>query len=311
MDGKLNITLLAGGISAERDVSLNTGAQIHKALVEAGHHVVMSDIGPDNLSALDRLCDLVFPALHGTWGEDGGLQTILEKRGVPFVGSGSAASRMGFDKAATKSALLEHNIPTANWQVVYSHKFKDNWTPAAGIGYPCVLKPVCEGSSVGVKICHNLQEAIGHLRAMFEKKYNAMLVEQFIDGHELTVGILDGKPLPVIRIVPNATFYDYEAKYHRDDTNYEFNIELPARVIEDVSRVAEMTHRYVGARHLSRIDVLVDKHSLAPYVLEINTMPGFTTHSLVPKAAQKAGISFVELCDRLARMALRDAKVML
>src|SRR5271170_5802279 len=146
-DRKLDITLLCGGISAEREVSLMTGTQIAEALRTLGHRVWQSDISPTNLSAL------IFPALHGTFGEDGQLQQILEHRNLPFVGSGEAASRLGMDKAATKSCLLEHNIPTANWQVVYQHKYKDNWTPASGIGYPCVIKPINEGSSVGCKIC--------------------------------------------------------------------------------------------------------------------------------------------------------------
>ncbi|HEY4329313.1 MAG TPA: D-alanine--D-alanine ligase, partial [Phycisphaerae bacterium] len=192
---KLDITLLCGGISAEREVSLMTGAQIAEALRTLGHRVWQSDISPDNLTALERPCDLIFPALHGLFGEDGQLQKILEARGVPFVGSGEAASRLGMDKAATKSALLEHNVPTANWQVVYAHKYKDAWTPATGVGYPCVIKPISEGSSVGCKVCLNLEQAREHL-AVTLPKFGAMLVERFVDGFELTVGILDGKTLP-------------------------------------------------------------------------------------------------------------------
>ena len=308
-DKKLDITLLCGGISAEREVSLLTGTQIAEALRTVGHRVWQSDIAPDNLAALDRKpCDLIFPALHGTFGEDGQLQRILEHRNLPFVGSGEAASRLGMDKAATKSTLLENNIPTANWQIVYQHKFKDSWTPATGIGYPCVIKPVSEGSSVGCKVCMNLDQARDFL-AQSLPKYGSMLVEQFIDGFELTVGILDGKTLPLIWIKPATPFYDYEAKYTREDTEYLFDIPLPKATLEAVQAAAVATHNVVGCRHLSRIDIMVDKLSNAPYVLEINTMPGFTTHSLVPKAAEKAGIPFTKLCDSLARMALRDAAV--
>ena len=170
-DRKLNITLLCGGVSAEREISLMTGTQIAEALRTVGHRVWQSDIAPENLAALDRRpCDLVFPALHGAFGEDGALQEILEARGIPFVGSGSAASRTGMDKAATKSLLLEHGIPTANWQVVYAHKYKDSWTPASGIGYPCVIKPVSEGSSVGCRVCRTLEEARGHLAASLPRR---------------------------------------------------------------------------------------------------------------------------------------------
>lgn len=308
-DKKLDITLLCGGISAEREISLLTGTQIAEALRTAGHRVWQSDIAPDNLSALDhRPCDLIFPALHGLFGEDGQLQTILEQRGIPFVGSGSAASRLGMDKAATKSCLLEHNVPTPKWQVVYRHKFTDAWTGANGVGYPCVIKPIGEGSSVGCKICTNLEQAREHLQALLPK-YPAMLVEKFVDGRELTVGILDGKTLPVIMIKPATAFYDYKAKYDRNDTQYMFDIPLPEGVLDQVRHAALETHRFVGCRHLSRVDIMVDQHTWQAYVLEINTMPGFTSHSLVPKAAAQAGIKFTDLCDRLVRLALRDAAI--
>jgi len=306
---KLDITLLCGGISAEREVSLLTGTQIAEALRTLGHRVWQSDISPTNLSALDRKpCDLIFPALHGTFGEDGQLQHILEHRNLPFVGSGEAASRLGMDKAATKSVLLENNIPTANWQVVYQNKFKENWTPAAGIGYPCVIKPISEGSSVGCKVCMNAEQARSYLAESLPK-YGSMLVEEFVDGLELTVGILDGKTLPIIWIKPATEFYDYQAKYTREDTQYVFDIPLPSDTLAQIRTAAEATHRVVGCRHLSRIDIMVDKLTNAVNVLEINTMPGFTSHSLVPKAAEHAGIAFTELCDKLARMALRDAAV--
>jgi len=306
-DKKLDITLLCGGISAEKEISKLTGTQIAEALRTVGHRVWQSDIAPDNLAALDRRpCDLIFPALHGVFGEDGQLQTLLEERGVPFVGSGSAASRMGMDKAATKSCLLEHTVPTPDWQVVYKHKFKDNWTPATGVGYPCVIKPISEGSSVGIKVCMTLEQARRHLAETLPQ-YGAMLVERFIEGFELTVGILDDRTLPAIWIKPATEFYDFEAKYKREDTQYIFDIPLAEPVLEQVRRVALATHRFLGCRHLSRVDVMVDRHTEEAYVLEINTMPGFTSHSLVPKAAAQAGIEFTELCDRLARMALRDA----
>jgi D-alanine-D-alanine ligase len=307
-DRKLNITLLCGGISAERDVSLQTGKQIAEALRAAGHRVWQSDISPADLSALDQKCDLIFPALHGTFGEDGTVQQILEQRGLPYVGSGPAASKLAMDKVATKSCLLEQEVPTAQWQVVYAHKFKDAWTPTSGIGYPCVIKPIAEGSSVGIKICTDLESARAHLQETLPK-YGSMMVERFIAGPELTVGILDGRTLPIIQIKPATDFYDYQAKYTREDTRYIFDIDLPADTLKLVSDVAVRTHRCVGARHLSRVDVMVDAQSHEAFVLEINTMPGFTTHSLVPKAADRAGIKFVELCDRLARMALRDSAV--
>jgi D-alanine-D-alanine ligase len=306
-DRKLDITLLRGGISAERDVSLETGKQIANALRAAGHRVWESDIKPDDLAALDhKPCDLVFPALHGAFGEDGKLQTILEERGLPFVGSGAVASRMGMDKAATKSCLHENHVPTPPWQIVYKHKYQRNWTPR--VGMPCAIKPIAEGSSVGCKVCRTVVEARAHLEGTLPV-YGAMLVEKFIDGYELTVGILDGRTLPVIWIKPATAFYDYEAKYSRNDTQYVFDIPLPEKVMEEVRWAAAATHRHIGCRHLSRVDVMVDRATHAAYVLEVNTMPGFTSHSLVPKAAKQAGIEFSDLCERLARMALRDGRM--
>ena len=212
------------------------------------------------------------------------------------------------DKLATKQLLFENSVPTPDWQVVYAGKFKDSWVPASGIGYPCVIKPIAEGSSVDCAVCHNAQEARQQLAATLAR-HGSMLVERFIVGPELTVGIINGTPLPTIEIRSKAIFYDYEAKYVRPDTQYLFDIDLPAAVLDAVRTAALETWRLVGARHLARVDIMVDATTLQPAVLEINTMPGFTSHSLVPKAAQHAGISFDELCDRLVRMAHRDGIV--
>jgi len=299
----LDITLLCGGISAEREVSLSTGKQIAEALRVAGHRVWVGDVSPGDLSALDRRCDLVFPALHGAFGEDGELQRILEERGIAFVGSGEGASRLGMDKVSTKSCLVEHGVPTPVWEVVRARVPAPSQT--AGFWGACVVKPKAEGSSVGCRICLTVEDVREHLALMLPR-YGEMLVEKFVDGFELTVGILDGETLPTIWIKTATEFYDYQAKYTREDTEYVFDIPLPGEVLTKVRRFAEETHRCVGCRHLSRVDLMVDKKTHEVYVLEINTMPGFTTHSLVPKAAAKAGIGFPALCDRLARMALRD-----
>ncbi len=302
----VHVTLLAGGISAEREVSLQTGAQIAAALERSGCQVFKSDISPDDLSALDhRPCDVVFPALHGTFGEDGQLQKILEDRGLTFVGSGSQASKLAMDKAAAKSRLLEQHIATPPWQVVYAHKFKDSWTPISGIGYPCVIKPVSEGSSVDCAICASAPAAREHL-AQSLARHGAMLVEKCIVGPELTVGVIDGQALPTLQIRPLSAFYDYQAKYVRDDTEYLFDIALPAKTLEAVRRMALEACRAMGVRHVARVDIMVDGKTGEPFVLEVNTMPGFTTHSLVPKAAARAGIGFDELCGRLVNMAIRD-----
>ncbi len=305
----LNITLLAGGVSREREVSLASGAQIAGALRSRGHTVYEADIGPENLAALDhRPCDLVFPALHGTFGEDGQLQEILEQHAMAYVGSGPASSRLAMDKVAAKSVLAEKCIATPNWQVVSGGKYKDSWTPRSGIGYPCVIKPIADGSSVACRICANIDDARAHLTETLPL-YGAMLVEKFIAGPELTVGILDGRTLPVIQIRPAAAFYDYQAKYRREDTEYLFDIDLPPKVLDKVAQMALQAYNCMGSRHLARVDIMVDQAMMEPMVLELNSLPGFTSHSLVPKAAAKAGIAFDDLCDRLARMAIRDRTV--
>ncbi len=302
----LNITLLAGGVSREREVSLASGSQIAAALRRCGHTVFEADIGPENLSALDhRPCDLVFPALHGTFGEDGQLQEILEARGLAYVGSRPAAAKLAMDKVAAKSVLAEKCIATPNWQVVSSGKFKDSWTPRSGIGYPCVIKPIADGSSMACRICTNISDARSHL-AEFLPQYGAMLVEKFISGPELTVGILDDAALPIIQIRPAAAFYDYQAKYTRDDTEYVFDIALPEAVLNKVRKMAMETYTCIGSRHVARVDIMVDQATMEPMVLELNSLPGFTSHSLVPKAAARAGIAFDDVCQRLAAMALRD-----
>ena len=302
----LNITVLAGGISKEREVSLASGSQISAALRRRGHTVFQADISPENLAALDhRPCDLVFPALHGTFGEDGQLQEILESRGMAYVGSGPAAAKLAMDKVAAKSVFAEKCIATPNWQVVSNGKFKDSWTPRSGIGYPCVIKPIADGSSVACRICCNISDARAHL-SEFLPQYGAMLVEKFISGPELTVGIVDGTALPIIQIRPAAAFYDYQAKYTRDDTEYVFDIALPEAVLHKVRRMALDTYACLGSRHLARVDIMVDQATMEPMVLELNSLPGFTSHSLVPKAAARAGIAFDELCERLSAMALRD-----
>ncbi len=317
---KLNVTVLCGGISAERAISLQSGAAVAEALTAAGHSVWVSDISPDNLLALDHVfsnskpCDVIFPALHGVFGEDGQLQMILEDRGIPFVGSSSFACEMAMDKWETKCILYSTKtskdtlIPTPEWEIINKHKFDESWRPRSHIakGGPWMVKPLCEGSSLDCKKCLSMADVRKHLTDMLPK-YNRMMIESFVEGFELTVGIIAGKALPVIWIKPANSLYDYEAKYVRDDTEYLFdNIPLSSEVLDRVKFLAEETHRLIGCKHLSRVDFIVDTKTYEPYVLEINPMPGFTTHSLLPKAAQKAGVAISPLCDRLVRMAWHE-----
>ncbi len=291
----LRILVLAGGPSAERDVSLDSGRAIAEALRRRGHAVTVADIRPDQLAALDGPFDVVFPALHGTFGEDGQLQRILEDRGVRFVGSGSRASEIAIDKVRTKQRALQLGIRTPEYEVVAP-------AGAALLSPPVVVKPIDQGSSVETTIVREPAALPGAVERVV-RIFGGALVERFIAGDELTVGILDGRALPPICIRPKTAFYDYRAKYQDDRTEYLFDAGLPIGALAYARRESERLFADLHCRHLARIDWMVDPDGQA-WLLELNTLPGFTSHSLLPKAAEKTGVPFDELCDRLARLAL-------
>jgi D-alanine-D-alanine ligase len=299
----LRITVLAGGPSSEREVSLISGRNIADALASLGHRVIMLDISPDDLSALDVAADVIFPALHGRFGEDGEVQRILEGRGLPYVGCGPAASALAMDKVATKRACAQVGIPVAEDMLVTPDQRDaaiNRWE-----GTRAIVKPVDQGSSVDVYISPDqlpLPEAIDRLLA----KYGRAMVERFIAGPELAVGVLGGEVLPVVQIVPQPQrpFYDYQAKYLDENTTYLVNPPLPPDLLKRIQDMTAVVFERLGCRDLSRIDWLVDKVSLQAYLLEVNTLPGFTSHSLLPKAAAAVGIDYVSLCQKLVDMAV-------
>ncbi len=296
---KLRITVLCGGPSAEREVSLQSGQAIADALRRRGHEVFVSDIGPDQLGALDQPSDVIFPALHGTFGEDGTIQSIMEQRGLRFVGSGAFASAQAMDKVATKQLAATLDIPTPEFEVLERGQHPR-------LAPPLVVKPVDQGSSVATTIVRQGSE-LGPALEQVLRPFGRALLERFIEGDELTVGIVGRRALPPICIRPKRGFYDYEAKYLADDTEYLFDAGLPSAVL---SRVSEMSRRLfdaLGCRHLGRVDWMIDRET-RPWLLEVNTLPGFTSHSLLPKAAAHAGVPFEELTDRLVRMALEDVR---
>lgn len=293
----MNVTVLYGGPSAEREVSLVSGKAVAQALRDAGHTVNEIDVKPATLdAALAKPADVIFPVLHGTWGEDGQLQAILESRKLKFVGSCAAASRLGMDKAATKLAWDKAGLPTPPYELVTIAN------PITAVRAPCAVKAVDSGSSVDVYICKTQDQADTALKTLLAKHGRA-LVEQFIKGPELTVGLLEEKALAPIRIVAKVEFFDFEAKYKRNDTEHRFDTGLPADLIEKCQRLAEKGNAIVGARDLARIDIMIDEKTHQPYMLEINTLPGFTSKSLLPEAAGHAGIKFPQLVDRLVKRA--------
>lgn len=298
---KLAITVLAGGPSTEREVSLVSGKAVADALSGLGHKVQVRDISPDDLSALDLNADVVFPALHGRFGEDGELQKILEERKIRYVGCGPEASALAMDKAATKRLSSRAGVPTAEWQqvVVQEHRAAlQIWA-----GKKVVVKPVDQGSSVDTYIVPDAMPLIEAVNRLLDK-YGQAMVERFIDGPELTVGVLAGEPLPVIEIVPKAAFYDYQAKYVAEDTQYVVNPSLPAELLKQAQDLSVIVFNTLGCRDLSRIDWRIEKETGKIYLLEVNTMPGFTSHSLLPKAAAAVGIDFADLCQKLVSMAM-------
>jgi D-alanine-D-alanine ligase len=300
----MKVTVLLGGPSAEREVSLVSGAAVARGLREMGHDVFESDISPTDLKGLDHPADVIFPVLHGEFGESGELQEILEQRGLPFVGSGSKASRLGMNKVTTKQAWQQAGLPTPPYTVL------KKGDPIPEIPGSCVVKAIGSGSSIDVFVCKAPAEsdaramAVDAIGKVFAR-HELALVEKFIVGPELTVGLLEEKALAPIRIVPKVEFFDYEAKYKRNDTEHRFDTGLPPAVVKRCQELAEKANAIVGAKDLARIDIMLDEAAgLEPYLLEINTLPGFTPKSLLPEAANHAGIAFGPLVDRLVKRAL-------
>ena len=299
----MRVTVLAGGPSNEREISLTSGRAVAAALKQAGHQVHLADIAPDDLSALDVPVEVIFPVLHGEWGESGGLQEILEARDLPFVGSGSAASRLGMNKVETKRFWQLAGLPTPAYHRIDSPVVRE----APG---PCVIKPIFGGSSIdcflrktSAESTADIAEPVSYLVA----KYGACMVEQFIDGHEMTVGILFERPLPPIWIDPGAgQWFDYNQKYSAQGAAHRFDLPpmLDPGGAADLQQMCVEAHRIIGARDLSRIDVMIDRAG-KPWLLEINTMPGFTGRSLLPDAARHAGMDFPALCGALVSNAAR------
>ena len=296
----LRITVLMGGPSAEREVSLASGAAVADALESLGHRIERADISPENLEALNLEADVVFIALHGSFGEDGQLQQILDDRDIRYAGSGPQASARSMDKVRTKLTLLEEGIPTPPYAVVDAGKCERElicWR------LPAVIKPVHEGSSVDCQIAqHPLQAAAMTDRLV--RKHGRCLIEDYIRGPELTVSILGDRALPVCQIIPRREFYDYRAKYEDEATEYSFEPSVPEEVVRRVQEDSLRAHRALGCRDFSRVDWMVDQETSQPYCLEVNTIPGFTTHSLLPKAAARTGLDMAALCEEMVSLAL-------
>ena len=292
------ICVLMGGTSNERDVSLVSGKNVVDALVSLNkYEVIPVVLDRDSVEDVPD-CDACFLALHGGWGESGGVQAALDKRKIPYTGPGAKASQIAMDKVKTKMVLEMKGVPTAKWTLA------SPGTEASPLPLPVVVKPPCDGSSVGISKVLTAAEWKPALDAALAAQggKGEVMVEAFIEGREMTVAVIDGAPLPVIEICAKGGWYGYDEKYNSNETRYPFPDDpfLPL-----VQQIAVDAYRACGCRGVTRVDFRIDAKN-RPFVLELNTLPGMTGHSLVPKAAQQAGISFPELCDRMIAAAKCD-----
>jgi D-alanine-D-alanine ligase len=296
------VAVLAGGIGSERDVSIQSGRCVAEALQEAGFDVVTADIRPDNLEVLDDTSiDVFFPALHGKFGEDGQLQQILEDKSLLYTGSGPAASRLAFDKMASKRLFAEAGVTTPaaiEFSAANDTRHLENELRHFADKY--VIKPVRQGSSIGVSIVSAPHEAVSAARETFSE-FGDCMIEEYVPGREVTVGILFGRALPIIEIRTQSGFYNYHAKYADQQTEFLFDTVTDPDVAANVSRAALDCFEALGCRHFARVDFVLSDEGIA-YALEVNTIPGFTGHSLLPKAAAKTGLSMSDLCARIVEL---------
>ena len=289
------VAVLAGGPSCEREISLISGNAVAEALTLKGIFVIRLDPVGDFLTVLKKEKPaMVFLALHGTFGEDGTIQKILEEEGIPYTGCGISASETAFDKAKAQALFKKAGICIPEFMVIERGKAI---RPPTKFSFPLVVKPASSGSSVGVSIHSDIGNYIQAVVTAFQYS-DAVLVERYIRGRELTVGFLAGQSLPVVEVIAKRAFYDYEAKYKESGTRYEFPALLSALEERVVTGIAARAYHALGCEVMARADIILREDG-KPYMLEVNTIPGLTGKSLLPKAAQARGIDFPGLCVRI------------
>jgi D-alanine-D-alanine ligase len=300
---EVRIGVLMGGLSAERDVSLLTGRGVVDALRENGHQVVPIEFGPDSRGVDELLrsakIDIAFIALHGKGGEDGCVQGLLELMGIPYTGSPVLASALAMDKLKAKEMFRLHNVPTPPYYVVSAADMDALAEVHGSFGFPAIVKPRSEGSSVGLAKVSNIAELRAGVLGALRHDREA-IVERFITGHEIHVGMLDGRVLGAIEVVPRSGLFDYAAKYTKGATEYVLPPRLDATRLRGVLMLAERAAKALEVCGPCRVDLLVTEGE-NEYVLEVNTLPGMTPTSLLPKIAAHSGMSYRELCEAILR----------
>jgi len=292
------VTVLYGGKSAEREISIKSGTAVANALKSLGYTVLEVDPADDDW-VIPAGTDVVFLALHGTYGEDGTIQRELEEIGVAYTGCDAEASRIGFDKVETKKRCIANNIPTARFVVINSV----DAPPPSELGFPLVIKPVRQGSSVGLQI---VDDPSGwHVALMKSMEFDSeVIVEEYIAGREVTVPILGEEAFPIVEVRPKSGRYDYTSKYTKGATEYICPAEFDDTTTRKIQQAALATFKAIGGRDYARVDIIVKKDN-EPIVLEINTLPGMTETSLFPKSVAVKGISYPRLCEMMIELALK------
>ena len=329
----LKIVLLLGGVSSEREVSKESGKSIYNALISLGYETKIIDPGyglnqPENIgdffaekdfsevkkeNVIESVrceefenADLVFIGLHGKYGEDGIIQSLLELKDLKYTGSNVVASAAAMDKILSKILFERVSVKTPDWFAVEKNEIEAEYIVeriAGSVSYPCVIKPNDSGSTIGLTICKSESEVKPALKkaAQFSNK---ILIEKFIPGRELTVGIFDERTLPVLEIIPKKGFYDYEAKYGEGKSDYVVPAEIPEQLAKKMQSDALAAHRALGCSVYSRVDFRLSPEN-EYYCLEVNNLPGMTSHSLVPMMAKAVGVSFNELIDAIVKLSLK------
>ena len=300
----LRVVVLAGGDSAEREISLASGRNVARALAKARHNVAVIDPAKEPLDSIDwRRFDVCFVALHGGAGEDGRVQAMLESIGIPYTGSGPAASGLAMSKTASKECFLSAGVPTPAFATFDSRDpIAEVTAKVAALGYPIIIKPDSQGSSLGISCARTPADLARSLEECL--RFDSMgLAEKKVEGREFTVAVLDRRPLPLLEIVGLEGIFSFDCKYQDQSIEHRFDFDLSLRDVRRLESAAVAAVEAIGTSGLARVDLMLDRVN-EPWVLEVNTSPGMTERSLAPDAAARAGLEMPALCDQLIRECL-------